>query len=363
MVSIEYLDLKFPDYSYTIDEIVDDIFAEKLDDEIRNFAKNKTGIGKIYKSFDLRKIDVNGSDYIKPDVKLNDMFESVAQKAIESSGRKPSDIGLLSMLSSNQQYLMPAPTVEMVSRLGLSSDVRTQNIQGLACSSFSEALRSAAGHFALGLKGDALVLISQYTTEWYLNIVRLLDKISIKNKKDFYSFVYFMTFSDAVGAAIISKEDDNALIKIDPKAIFSRKETSNDYKKAKVELEPDKKHRITFDLDVNPRMLEKNVAELSLENITQIKTKYPEDFENVKFWGFHTASKQFVDSVREWCGIEPQKAQLTYDVMRATGNTGSVSSLQLIKESLEKKVLNSGDIGGIVDYGWEGCDSFLYHVE
>jgi len=141
MVSIEYLDLKFPEYSYTIDEIVDDIFGEKLDDEIKNFVKNKIGIDKVYKSFDLRKIDVNGTDYIKPDVKLNDLFELVGKKALESAGKNPNDIGLLSILSSNQQYLMPAPTVEMVSRLGLSSDVRTQNIQGMACSAFSEAIR------------------------------------------------------------------------------------------------------------------------------------------------------------------------------------------------------------------------------
>ncbi len=57
-----------------------------MDDQIRNFAKNKTGIERIYKSFDLRKIDVNGTNYIKPDVKLNDMLESVAQKALEPSG-------------------------------------------------------------------------------------------------------------------------------------------------------------------------------------------------------------------------------------------------------------------------------------
>ena len=89
MVSIEYLDLKFPEYSYTIDEIVDDIFGEKLDDEIKNFAKNKIGIDKVYKSFDLRKIDVNGTDYIKPDVKLHDMFESVAKKCSRVFWKKP----------------------------------------------------------------------------------------------------------------------------------------------------------------------------------------------------------------------------------------------------------------------------------
>jgi len=364
MVSIEYLGIKFPEYSYTIDEIVDDIFGEKLDDEIKNFAKNKTGIERIFKSYDLRKIDVNGTNYIKPDVKLHDMFESVAKNALESSGKNPSEIGLLTILSSNQQYLMPSPTGEMVSRLGLNSDVRTQNIQGLACSSFSESILSAAGHFALGLKGDALVLLSQYTTEWYLNIVRLLDKISITNKKDFYSFVYFLIFSDIVGAAIISNDDDKGIVQIDARSIFSQKETNHyDDKKTKLELEPDTKNRMTFDLDVNPSLLQKSVTELSFKNISQIKTKSPTDFANVKFWGFHTAGKSFVDSVREKCGIEQKKAQLTYDIMRDTGNTGAVSSLQLIKESMDKKILRGGDIGGIVDYGWGGCDSFLYNVQ
>jgi 3-oxoacyl-[acyl-carrier-protein] synthase III len=173
-----------------------------------------------------------------------------------------------------------------------------------------------------------------------------------------------MTFSDVVGAAIISNDDDSGIVKIDPTAIFSQKGTgSDDYQKAKIELEPYNKNRIIFDLDVNPGLLQKNVAELSSKNIAQIKTTFPEDFANVKSWGFHTASKPFVDFVRERCGIEKQKAQLTYDVMRETGNTGSVSSLQLIKESIDKKILNSGDIGGIVDYGWEGCDSFLYKIQ
>lgn len=291
------------------------------------------------------------------------MLESGGKSIIEKSGKKLEDIGLLSILSSNQQYLMPAPTTEMISRLELSSDVRTQNIQGLACSSFSEAIRSAAGHFALGLKGDALVLLSQYTTEWYLNIVRRLNKINISNKKDFYSFVYFMTFSDAVGCALISQNNDG-IVNIDPTEIVSRKETGiDDYKKAKVELDVDSENKMIFNLDVNPGILQKNVAKLSSENISQIKKQHTQDFENVKFWGFHTASKPFVDTVRESCGIPQQKSQLTYDVMRETGNTGSLSSLQLIKESVDKKALQSGDVGGIVDYGWEGCDSFLYYVQ
>jgi len=67
--------------------------------------------------------------------------------------------------------------------------------------------------------------------------------------------------------------------------------------------------------------------------------------------------------VIEKCGIDREKAEFTFDVMRETGNTSTVNSLQLIKESLDKKILNSGKIGGMIDYGWEGADSFLYHVQ
>jgi len=366
LINIEYLDVNFPNYSYTLKEIVDDIFQQKLDDEVRNFAKNGTGIDRVYKTYDLNKIKEDQSEYLTPHIRLNDMFVKIAEKALQASSRKPSDIGLLTMLTGNQQYLMPAPTVEMVSRLGLSNDVRTQNLQGLACSSFSEALRSAAGHFALGYKGDVLILGSQNSSEWYLNIIRQIDRISIDNKKDFYSFVYFLIFSDVVGAAIVSNHDNNnkSLVQIDIDTIFSRKNTDKDnYKNAKVELSQNKKHQMDFNFEVNPRLLKKTVAELASENVIQLEKKFPSDFKNVKFWGLHTAGLAFVDYVVEKCGIDRKKAQLTYDVMRETGNTGSMSSLQLIKESVDRKILKKGEIGGIIDYGWEGSDSFLYHVQ
>ena len=54
-------------------------------------------------------------------------------------------------------------------------------------------------------------------------------------KKNFFSFIYFAIFSDVVGAAIISNDDKDSLVKIDTETIFSRKDTSRDsYKKAKI---------------------------------------------------------------------------------------------------------------------------------
>jgi len=363
-INISHLDVNFPKYRYTTKEIVDEIFSEKLSDDGRNYVKNRIGIDRVYKSYDLRKINIFDSDYLSPDVLLNDMFVKIAKKALKTSKTKPGDISLLIMFNGNQQYLMPAPTLEIASRLGLSKEVRTQHYQGMACASFSEALFSAAGYFALGRKGKVLLLESQFSTEWYLNMIRQIKKISIKDKKNFSAFVYFAIFSDAVGTAIISNSDKNSLVKIDTDTIFSKKDTSKDsYKKTNVQLTSDKNHKMVYNLNLNSNLLKQSVGNLSAENVSQIKKKFPIAFKNVKSWEFHTAGLSFVDYVREKCNIDKEKVKLTYKLMKTTGNTGTVSSLQLIKESVQKKVLKKGDIGGIVDYGWEGSDSFIYTVQ
>ena len=116
-------------------------------------------------------------------------------------------------------------------------------------------------------------------------------------------------------------------------------------------------------MSLNSKILKETIGQLSLENVSDIRKNFPNKFNSVKSWGFHTAGSVFVDYVRELCGIDKEKAKPTYDIMRTTGNTGAVSSLQLIKESINEKILSKGDIGGIVDYGWEGADAFLYTVK
>ena len=120
---------------------------------------------------------------------------------------------------------------------------------------------------------------------------------------------------------------------------------------------------MSFDFHLQPDLLKKSVSELSSENLQHLQNKFPSDFNKVKSWNLHTAGLSFVDYVIEKCGIDRKKTKLTYDIMKETGNTGTMSSLLLIKESIERKILRRGDIGGIIDYGWEGTDSFLYHVQ
>jgi len=364
-VNISNIDINFPPYSYTIDEIVDDFLNKKLETEVKNFCKQELGIDRIYKAYDLSKISNNETDYVEPNIQLNEMYVSITKRILDSTRRHPQDIGFLITINDNQQYLDPAPVVEIVSRLGLNRDIRTQNFQGMACSSFSESLRNTAGHFALGYEGEVLVLIGSFYTNWFLDRIKQTRRISIKNRKDFNNFIYFLVFSDVTGATILSHpaKSNTYLAKIKTETISSRKDNTVDgYKKALVKLSRDKSFRMIFDLDVNSKILKESVGRLSLENISYIKQKFPIDFKKVKFWGLHSAGNIFVEHVRKVCSINKTKCKLTYDIMRETGNTGAVSSLQLIKESIQRKVLKSNEIGGIIDYGWEGADAFLYEV-
>ena len=115
LIDIEYLDVNFPKYRYTVKEIVDEIFSQKLDNDVQNYIKNHIGIENIHKSFDLHKISINGSDYLRPDILLNDIYVKIAKKAFKISKTMPSEISQLIMFNSNQQYLMPAPTLERFS--------------------------------------------------------------------------------------------------------------------------------------------------------------------------------------------------------------------------------------------------------
>jgi len=364
-LNISPIEIKFADYSYTVKELVDEIFKDKLDEDVKNFSKTGLNIEQVYKSYNLNEIDFNNTIYSLPDIKLNDMFVEVGKKLLDRLNKDSNEIGFLTTISDYHQYQTPSPTVEIVARLGLNKYVRTQNLQGLACSAFPEALRNAAGYFALGNEGEVLILSAAYYIPWWLDSIKQIDLVSLKNKKDFHNFIYFLIFSDVTSAVLISKENDTdkSVVQIDTNTIFSCKDNSpNGYRNQTIALSPHETYRLAFDMNVNTKILEENVGNFSLDNISRLKKNFPNYFEKVKAWGFHTAGTKYVDNIRKKCGINEESSKLTYDLMKETGNTGPVSSLQFIKESTERKILNKGDMGGFIDFGWEGADAFIYKV-
>lgn len=353
-VNFKKIEILKAKYRYSVREIVDDFLRKKLDKEVRDFAKNELGIETVFKSFDLSKIDFFKNNFEEPQISLNDLYYRVSKKIL--SGSKLRNISLFITINDNQQYLDPSPTVELVPRLSLKKNIRTQNFQGLACSSLSEAVLNSAGNFYLG-NGESLVLIGTYYTPWFLDRIKQIKHISKKNKSNFYNLIYFLIFSDIVGGTILSPKKSQANIQVDSDHILTLKDTNkHGYDKATIKLSSDAKNRIIFDMNLNPKKLREVTANLSLENLRLLKQKIPRDYKKIKIWGFHTAGKRFVDHISQKCRIEKSQTKLTYELMKRTGNTGAVSSLQFMREVVNRKLISQNSLGCFFDYGWEGVN-------
>jgi len=346
-------------FRYSISEIVDDFLKKKIDKDVREYVKNELGIEYVYKSYDFSKIDFEKSDFVESDISLNEMYYKNAQKSLR--GVNPKKIGLFITINDNQQYLDPSPTVELIPKLSFREDIRTQNFQGLACSAFSESVLNSMGYFLMNKKDDAFVMIGTHYTPWFLDRIKQIKHITKKDKTNFYNLIYFLIFSDCAASTIITqKKTKNAQIHIDSKSILNLKDTKNIQKKATIKMSPDKKHRIIFDMKLEPKKLREDVANLSAQNIKELCRKMPNDFKKIKIWGMHTAGNKFIDYVSEKCQIKKTEIKLSYDLMKKTGNTGAVSSLQFINECINKNVLSKNNLGCFVDYGWEGVNLFVF---
>ena len=346
-------------FRYSMSELVDDFLKKKLDKEVREYAKNELGIDHIYKSYDFSKIDFDKANFVESDVSLNEMYYKTAKKSLR--GTNPEKIGLFITINDNPQYLDPSPTVELIPKLSFRKDIRTQNFQGLACSSFSESLLNSAGYFLMNRNEDAFVLIGTNYTPWFLDRIKQINHISKKDKTNFYNLIYFLIFSDAAASTILSqKKTKHTQIQIDSKSILTLKNTKNAGKKATIKMSPDKKHRIVFDMKLQPQKLREEVANLSAQNLKLLRKKMPSEFKKIKIWGLHTAGSRFIEYVSEKCQIDKTKTGLSYKLMKNTGNTGAVSSLQFINECINKKALSKNNLGCFVDYGWEGVNVFLF---
>ena len=83
-LNISPIEIKFADYSYTVEEIVDKILKDKLGEDVKKFSKSGLKIDRVYKAHDLYKIDLHGKKYSPPDVKLNDLFVQIGKNLLNN---------------------------------------------------------------------------------------------------------------------------------------------------------------------------------------------------------------------------------------------------------------------------------------
>ncbi len=341
-------------FRYSISEIVDDMLRDKMDREAREYAKSRLGIDYVYKSYDLSRVDFGSDQYLEPHIAMDGLYRQTASASL--GGMDRSGIGMLITVNDNPQYLDPAPAASLVPQLSLRHDIRAQNLQGLACSALPESLLNSAGHFAMGGRGDVLLVMGSGYTEWFLDRIKQIKHITRKSRGDFYSMIYFLIFSDAAASAIISSEPDGAQVRIDPhNVVVSR--SARPAPAATLKMSPDSRCRVIFDMSLDPRGLRDDIVRLAARSLMRLQRAIPEEIE---IFGIHTAGKKFVDSVAEGCNLDPSKIRMSYDMMSSTGNMGALSSIQFVDECIRRDAISKGGMGCFIDYGWEGAGAFAF---
>ena len=341
-------------FRYSISEIVDDMLRDKMDRESREYAKSQLGIEYVYKSYDLSGVDFGSDRYVEPHVTMDELYRQAASASLGGTDR--SDIGMLITVNDNPQYLDPAPAAGLVPQLSLRQDIRAQNLQGLACSALPESLLNSAGHFALGHSGDVLLIMGSGYTEWFLDRIKQIKHITRRSRGDFYSMIYFLIFSDAAASTIISPKPDGAQVRIDPQNVVVSR-SARPAPAATLKMSPDSRHRVIFDMSLDPRGLRDDIVRLAAKSLMRLQRSLPE---GVEIFGIHTAGRKFVDSVAEGCNLDPSKIRMTYEMMRGTGNMGALSSIQFVDECIRQDAISKGGMGCFIDYGWEGAGAFAF---
>lgn len=343
--------LKAP-FRYSVSEIVDDMLRDKMDRNTREYAKNRLGIEYVYKSYDLSKVDFESDRYVEPHIMMDELYRQTADISLRGINR--SDIGMLVTINDNPQYLDPAPTVGLIPQLSLRCDIRAQNLQGLACSALPESLLNSAGHFAMGGRGDVLLIMGSGYTEWFLDRIKQIKHITRESRGDFYSLIYFLIFSDAAASGIISSKPDGAQVRIDShNVVVSRSAQPVPY--ATLKMSPHERYRMIFEMSLDPHGLREEVVRLAARSYAQLQ-----HITNMSAFGIHTAGRKFMDSVAEGCNLDPSKIRQSYDIMNDTGNMGALSSIQFVDECIRCDVLSAGEMGCFIDYGWEGAGAFAF---
>jgi len=357
-VYISPIDFRTAGHEYTIDQIVNDLYRDKLSPEIREYFIDKLGIEKVYKNRDL-------FDRKRRPERLVDAYVNSALASLKSAGKAPEEVGQLITINDNYQQLDPSPSVELVPRLGLRPEVRTDNKQGMACSALTQALRGAYTNSVIPNSGEGtLVMVGSFYTDWFLPGIERINRISDRREPGFLQFAYMLMFSDAVASAYVSRQrpttDYSIEVRLD--MMSTRKDTNPNAASKATARHTAVSSGPLVKIDVDSKRMRETCTRLSRENTSDLRSRFPVEYAGAKVANLHTAGRNFLDAVSEGCGLDRKKCEISYQILRESGNTGAVSSFQLMRETVLRGLLKKGDYGLMVDYGWEGADAFLYRV-
>ena len=269
--------------------------------------------------------------YAPPEWAASDLALVAAKQALERAGRTADEVDLLILGTDSPDYITPATSVVLQSKLG-ARNAGTFDV-ACACASFPTALASAAGLMATNRTLKVVLVVAVY----------LMHKLADENDP----MIFF--YGDGAGAAVLERSDEAGFIS----SAFAADGTyhRNWLIEAGGTVEPVTAEAVAAGRTA-VRMIERYPPEINNDGwprlVRRVAANGGFDVNDIDFLIFTQVRKPTVELVMKDLGLPMER---THTVMEKWGYTGSACIPMALDDAFAQGKIRKGDLVVLVGSG------------
>jgi 3-oxoacyl-[acyl-carrier-protein] synthase-3 len=269
--------------------------------------------------------------YAPDDWAASDLALRAAQQALERAHKKPEDLDLIILGTDSPDYITPATSVVLQSKLG-AKNAGTFDV-GCACASFPTAISNAAGLMATNASLKTVLVVSVY----------LMRKLASSDDP----MVFF--YGDGAGAAVLERSEQ-------PGFVAAAFQADGNYAKnwliqAGGTAEPTTEDGFRAGR-TTVKMVERYPPEINNEGWPRLVRKVAQNggfaLEDIDFLIFTQVRKSTIELVMKDLGLPMEK---THTIMERWGYTGSACIPMALDDALQQQKIKPGDLVVMIGSG------------
>ncbi|MBK5258080.1 MAG: ketoacyl-ACP synthase III [Thermoanaerobaculia bacterium] len=301
-------------------EITNDSLRQRFKDSAPDF------VDKMEESSGIRSRWYAPAEWAASDLALR-----AAKQALERAGRSVDEIDLIILGTDSPDYITPATSVVLQSKLG-AKNAGTFDV-GCACASFPTALANAAGLMATNPGLEVVLVVGVY----------MMHKLA--NEHDPMIFFY----GDGAGAAVLERSEKPGFIA----AAFAADGSfhRNWLIQAGGTVEPASEDALRAGR-MSVKMLERYPPEINNDGwprlVRQVAKNGGFSIDEIDFAIFTQVRKPTIELVMKDLGLPMEK---THTIMEKWGYTGSACIAMALDDALKQKKIKPGDLVVMIGSG------------
>ena len=301
-------------------EVTNDALRERFNREVPEFVDKMEAASGIKSRW-----------YAPADWAASDLALRAAEQALERAGRSAQDIDLLVLGTDSPDYITPATSVVLQSKLG-AMRAGTFDV-ACACASFPTALSAAAGLMTTNRSLKTVLVVAVY----------MMHKLADENDP----MIFF--YGDGAGAAVLERSEEAGFIS----AAFAADGSyhRNGLIQAGGTVEPATAEAVAAGRTA-VRMLERYPPEINNDGwprlVRSVAANGGFDVSEIDFVIFTQVRKPTVELVMNDLGLSMDK---THTVMEKWGYTGSACIPMALDDAFKHRKIKEGDLVVMVGSG------------